>query len=125
MVADGPVTLGFYSVWCKECVMNQCYQPHCHNFFSSKYSVCPKTVELKKSKMAGEALSVLVFLFLLQPIVSDTRSEFEPIAKSWWVSKSVVSVQRKNLEKAMILLGKPREKLGSGGEPDAEKRRGL
>lgn len=62
------VLLGFYLVWCKECVMNQCYQPHCRHFFNSKYCVRPKTVALKKSKMAGEALSVLVFLFLLQPI---------------------------------------------------------
>lgn len=37
--------------------------------------------------MAGEALSVLVFLFLLQPIVSDHRSEIESVAKSWWFIK--------------------------------------
>lgn len=49
--------------------------------------MCPETVALKKSKMAGEALSVLVFLFLLQPIVSDHRSEIEPVAKSWWFIK--------------------------------------
>lgn len=34
-------------------------------------------VELKKSKMAGETLSVLVFLLLQQTTDSDTRSEFE------------------------------------------------
>lgn len=28
----GDFILGFYSVWCKECVMNQCCQPHCHSF---------------------------------------------------------------------------------------------
>lgn len=70
--------------------------------------------------MAGEALSVLVFLFLLQPMVSDTRSEFEPVAKSWWIEKSVVSVQSKNLEKAVILLGEPRaekRKEGASNSP--------
>lgn len=126
MVADDPVILGFYSLCgAKNVLMNQCCQPHCHNFFSSKYNVCPKTVELKKSKMAGEALPVLFFLFFYYNpfIVSDTRSEFKPIAKSWWIIKSVVSVQSKNLEKAMILLGEPRENQGSGGEPDAEKRK--
>lgn len=74
-------------MWCTECVMNQCYQPHCHNFLSSKYNVCPKTVALKKSKwLVKHFLSW--FLFLVQPSVSDSRSEFRPTARRWWFIKS-------------------------------------
>lgn len=82
-------SLGFSFVWCTECVMNQCYQPRCHNFLSSKYSVCPKTVALKKSKwLVKHFLSWLSFLVQLS--VPDSRSEFKPIARSWWFIKSGV-----------------------------------
>lgn len=55
LVAGDPVN-PIYSLCDAKNVVNQCYQPCCLNSFDSKYDVCPKIVELKKSKMAGEAL---------------------------------------------------------------------
>lgn len=59
----------------------------------AKYSVCPKTVELKKSKIAREALfcpDFFPFFFFFKnynPLSLDSRLEFEPIAKSQWFIK--------------------------------------
>lgn len=60
--------------------MNQYYQPCCP-FFNSKYCVRPKTVALKKSKwLVKHFLSW--FFFFNYSLLSDSRAEFEPVAKA-------------------------------------------
>lgn len=67
MVTDDSVILGFYSLWCKECAVSLAVI-----ISSVANTMCAQRQELKTSTVTAEALSVLVFLLLVQPIVSTS-----------------------------------------------------
>lgn len=65
------------------------------------------------------------FFFFNYSLLSDNRSEFEPVAKagglwSLWISSMST---KHSLEKAMMSLGELWGNLGSGGEPAAKRRK--